>query len=403
MATPPMLIDLADPATYAHGHPWDVYRWLRDEAPVWRHPDTERAKGFFVLSRYDDVRTVSRQPRTFSSHAGGVMMEDSDEMSLGAARLMMLNMDPPQHDRFRHLVSRGFTPRNAQQLAPRIAELAREVVDDVIERGEADFVTDIAGRLPSGLIAEMMGIPREDGERLYELTELMHTTDPAVLERRMEALVEMLTYAGTVAAAKRANPSDDIASTLVHATMDDASGEHGLTDEEFAWFFLLLVNAGGDTTRNLLAAGMQLLFDHPEQLAKLQADVDGVLPTAVEEMLRYTSPVIYMRRTLLHDTAVRGRDLAAGDKLVMLYGAANRDADVFVDPDRFDVSRDPNPHLAFGGGGPHLCLGMHVARFEIAAMLREVLTRMPRLAPAGEPERMRSNFIAGVHSMPVRW
>jgi cytochrome P450 len=320
-------------------------------------------------------------------------------MGLIASRQMMLNMDPPQHDRFKLLVSRGFTPKNAELLRERIQELAREIVDDVVERGECDLVADVAGRLPSGLIAELMGIPRADGEHLYELTELMHTNDDAAAppERRAAAMIEMLNYADQVSQAKREKPTDDIASTLVQADID---GDR-LTDAELSWFFLLLVNAGGDTTRNLVAAGVQLLFDNPDERARLQADLDTLLPTAVDEMLRCTSPVAHFRRTAMEDTVIRDQPIAAGDKIMVFYGSGNRDADVFVDPDRFDVGRDPNPHMAFGGGGPHLCLGMHVARIEIALLLRELLTRCPDLAPAGEPERMASSFIAGVRHMPV--
>jgi len=394
-------IDLTDPATYAEGHPFEAYRWLRENAPVWKHPDTDRARGFWVLSRYDDIKSVSRRPNPFSSEEGGVMMEDSDEMSLAVTRLMMLNMDPPQHDRFKLLVSRGFTPKNAKELSGRIDQLAAEIVDDVLARGErtCDFVTDIAGRLPSGLIAEMMGIPRADGERLYELTEIMHTSDETIgsPEAKMAAIGEMLGYAMGVAAQKRAAPANDIASTLVAAEVD---GQR-LTDDEFAWFFLLLVNAGGDTTRNLVAAGMQLLLDRPDEMRRLRAGLDELIPTTVEEMLRFTTPVMYFRRTLTDDTDIRDVSMAKGDKVLMLYGSANRDPDVFADPDRFDIGRNPNPHLAFGGGGPHLCLGMHVARIEIASLLREVVVRLPDLRADGAPERMQSNFIAGVHAMPV--
>ena len=278
-------------------------------------------------------------------------------------------------------------------------ELAREIVDDVIERGECDLVHDIAGRLPSGLIAELMGIPRSDGERLYELTEIMHTQDssPEFQLKQIEAIGEMLGYAGSVARDKRAHPANDIASTLVQAEVD---GDR-LTDDEFQWFFLLLVNAGGDTTRNLVAAGVQQLFEHPDEMRRLRADVDGLTATAVEEMLRYTSPVSHFKRTVMADTELRGQALKAGDRVIVFYGSANRDEDVFADPDRFDVGRNPNPHMAFGGGGPHLCLGMHVARIEIAEMLRELITRIPDLRSAGPVERMHSSFIAGITSMPV--
>jgi cytochrome P450 len=392
------VIDLISPQAFAHGHPWEQYTWLRENAPVYRHTDPD-GPDFWALTRYDDIRTVSRQPQAFSSYERGVMIAEPDEMSLAGLRQMLLYMDPPQHERFRRLVSRGFTPKQAGLMRERIDVLAHEIVEEVAGSGACDLVTDVAGRLPSGLIAELMGIPRSDGERLYELTEVMHTTDPAVatVEERMAAGAEMLSYAGGVAREKRARPAADIASALVAAEVD---GEH-LSDGEFQWFFLLLVNAGGDTTRNLVTAGVQLLFDHPDQRTRLQQDLEALLPTAVEEMLRYTSPVVHFRRTAMADTTLGSQEISAGDKIVMFYGSGNRDGAVFADPDVFDVGRDPNPHMAFGGGGVHLCLGLHVARIEIASLLREILTRLPDVAPAGEPERLPSSFIAGYHRMPV--
>lgn len=391
-------IDVISAAAFADGHPWEQYAWLRANAPVYRHPDPY-GDFFWALTKHEDVQAVSRNPRIFSSYARGVMVEESDDAALGGQRQMMLSMDPPQHDRFRRLVSRAFTPKQAQLLRGRVDELSTAIVNEVAGRGTCDLVSDVAGRLPSGLIAELMGIPPADGERLYQLTEIMHTTDEAAAsaEKRVEAVGEMLAYADAVAREKRERPGDDIASTLVRAEVD---GDR-LTDEEFQWFFLLLVNAGGDTTRNLVTAGVQTLFEHPAERARLSADPDVLLPTAVEEMLRFTSPVATFRRTATEDTVIRGQEISAGDKVVMFYGSANRDEDVFRDPDRFDVGRDPNPHLAFGGGGPHLCLGLHVARIEIASLLRQLLTRLPDLAPAGDPVRLASSFIAGFHAMPV--
>jgi cytochrome P450 len=398
--TEPVTIDLISTKAFAAGHPWEQYAWLRRHAPVYRHalPD---GGWFWALTRHADVMAVSRQPRLFSSYARGVMVGDVDDINLAAQRQMMLTMDPPQHERFRRLVSRGFTPRQAQTLKGRIDTLAAEIVDAVAARGECDLVTEVAGRLPSGLIAELMGIPRADGERLYDLTEIMHTTDTAAVppEVRAAATAEMLAYADGVAREKRAHPADDIATTLVEAEID---GDR-LSDDEFQWFFLLLVNAGGDTTRNLVASGADLLFRHPDERARLQADLDGLLPTAVEEMLRYTSPVAHFRRTATADTVIGDQPIAAGDMVVMFYGAANRDEEVFADPDRFDVGRTPNPHVAFGGGGAHLCLGMHVARVEIVSLFRELLTRFPDLAPAGDPEYLLSSFITGYRHLPVRW
>jgi cytochrome P450 len=396
-----MQIDLVSPETFARsGHPWDQYAWLRRNAPVYWHPEAD-GPGFWAITKHDDVRTISRTPKTFSSFEKGVMLPDPDDLGLMAQRLMMLSMDPPQHDRFKLLVSRGFTPKNAPLLRPRIEELAREIVEAALAKGSCDFVSEIAGRLPSGLIAELMGMPREDGERLYDLTEIMHTNDDAVAPPHVKAAAigEMLGYAQTVAERKRSEPGDDLATLLVNAEVD---GDR-LTDGEFQWFFLLLVNAGGDTTRNLLAAGLQLLFDHPEQRERLVANPDALLGTAIEEMLRYASPVSHFKRTVMHDTEIRGQKMKAGERVVLFYGSANRDEDVFDRPDEFDIGRDPNPHVAFGAGGPHLCLGMHVARVELAVMFRELLARMPNIEPNGPIERMHSSFIAGIHSMPVRY
>jgi cytochrome P450 len=394
-------INLIDPEYFAaHGHPWDQYEWLRANSPVFWHDEPD-GPGFWAITKYDDIRAISRTPKIFSSYETGVMLPDPDPMGLYAQRLMMLNMDPPQHDRFKLLVSRGFTPKNAPLLRPRIEELAREILDAAMQKGSCDFVSEIAGRLPSGLIAELMGMPREDGERLYNLTEIMHTNDDAVAppEVKMAAIGEMLMYGQSVADKKRKAPGDDLATILVNAEVD---GDR-LTDEEFQWFFLLLVNAGGDTTRNLLAAGLQLLFDHPDQRAKLMSDTDGHLATAIEEMLRFSSPVSHFKRTVMEDTIIRGQAIKAGERVVMFYGSANRDEDVFENPDTFDITRDPNPHVAFGAGGPHLCLGMHVARVELAVMFKELLSRMPLVQPDGAIERMHSSFIAGIHSMPVKY
>ena len=399
--TPKPDINLISPETFAAtGHPWEQYAWLRKNAPVYWH-DEPNGPGFWAITKYEDVRTISRLPKVFSSYETSVMLPDPDPMGLYAQRLMMLNMDPPQHDRFKLLVSRGFTPKNAPLLRPKIEELARDIVDAVLAKGECDFVTEIAGRLPSGLIAELMGMPRADGERLYDLTEIMHTNDDAIAppEIKMNAVGEMLSYAQSVADLKRQSPGDDLATILVNAEVD---GDH-LTDEEFQWFFLLLVNAGGDTTRNLLAAGLQLLLDHPDQRTKLMGDLDGLLGSAVEEMLRYCSPVTHFKRTAMQDTVVGGQSIKAGERVVMFYGSANRDEDIFENADTFDVARHPNPHVAFGAGGPHLCLGMHVARVELAVMFRELLTRMPHIEAGGPIERMHSSFIAGVHRMPIKY
>jgi cytochrome P450 len=392
-------IDLLSVAAFAHGQPHDQFRWLRANAPIYWHEEPN-GPGFWAVTRHQDVCTVSRDPKTYSSYAGGIAIEDMNAEGLAASRNMMLFMDPPQHTRYRALVSQQFIPRSARAMQTRIEELAHQIIDCVIDRGECDLVSQIAGELPSYVIAHLMGIPLDDGRRLYEWTEKMHSSSEAVppLEKQA-ASIQMLGYALGVAEEKRKNPGDDLATRLLNSEID---GDR-LTPEEYAFFFLLLINAGGDTTRNLLAGGMLALFENPGERAKLQRDLDRLLPLAVEEMLRYVSPVIYMRRTTNCDTELHGQKIRAGDKVVMYYGSANRDEAVFADGDRFDVGRTPNDHIAFGGGGTHFCLGAHIARIEIQVMLRQILTRLPDIQPAGPAEWLPSNFISGPRRLPVRF
>lgn len=390
-------IALDDPASFASGHPHDQYSYLRRNHPVWFHPERE-GSGFWAVTRHADVIEVSRDPATYSSWLGGVMLPDSDPGLLDGSRLMMLYQDPPSHTRYRRMVSRSFTPRAAQAWTDRIERLAAGIVDAVVPRGECEFVSEVAGEMPSLVIAELMGIPSDDGRRLYHLTEIMHSADPSLTDdQRLAAIIEMHAYAGGVAEEKRRHPADDIATALVTATVD---GEQ-LTDDEFNWFFLLLVNAGGDTTRNLVAGGIEALLQQPDQMDRLRRDPAGLMSTAVEELLRWVSPVVHMRRTARVDTVLGGQPVAAGQKVVVFYGAANRDEAVWPDGDRLDLGRKPNPHLAFGGGGAHMCLGAHFARIETAALLQQVVTRMQDLALAGPVERLTSTFIAGPRSLPV--
>jgi cytochrome P450 len=388
-------VDLGDAATYRNGPPHGLFARMRAEAPVCWHP--ERAgPGFWALTRHADVLVVSRDSATFSSARAGYMTQDMDPLAVAQSRLMLLGMDPPEHTRLRSLVNRGFTPRQVARLEPRIRALSAAIVDAVAGRGVCDFVTDVSGELPSLLIAELMGIPPDDGRRLYELTERMHQSGAPADQQA--AVVEMLTYSAGVRASKRAQPGDDIATVLLESEID---GER-LSDLEFDLFFLLLINAGGDTTRNLVASGMLALLGHPDQLAAVRADV-ALLPGAIEEMLRFVPPVVQFRRTLQRDVELRGTKLREGDKVVMFYPAANRDEEVFAEPDRFDVRRAPNPHLAFGGGGAHYCLGANLARLEIRCLFEEVLRRLDGLALAGPVERLHSSFIDGPRRMPVRF
>lgn len=394
-----MEIDLLSVAGYAGSQPNDQFAWLRDNDPVHRHPEPD-GPGFWAVTRYDDVKTVGRDHERFSSQPTIMIADGSDEPSPFDDHTMMLVADPPLHTRMRRLVSREFTPRAAAVLRPRIRELAALIIDTVADRGECELVADIAGEMPSLVIAEMLGIPHDEGRRLYHCTETIHASQEIVSqEERGEAIATMFLSSQAAYAEKMADPGDDLGSRLAHAAIDGDA----VDEIDFFLWFMLLVDAGGDTTRNLVGGGLHALFDHPEQLALLRSDLDTHLGSAIEEMLRWVSPVVYMRRTATIDTELAGRPIAAGDKVVMYYGAANRDPAVFDEPERFDITRTPNPHVAFGGGGPHYCLGANLARLEIEAILRELLTRLPDLEPAGPVEWMGSNFIFGPSSMPVRF
>jgi cytochrome P450 len=393
-----MNIDLLDVASYAGSQPHEQFAWLRANDPIHRHAEPG-GPGFWAVTRYDDVKTIGRDSETFSSHPT-IMIADPDPQRTAEAgdHVMMLMTDPPLHTRMRRLVSRDFTPRAVSVLVPRLNQLAAQIVDEVIERGTSDLVSDLAGEMPSFVIAEMLGIPLADGRDLYYATEALHSSTEVVgAEAQQAAYMRMFTYSQKVFAEKRANPADDLASLLANGAVE----ERQIDELDFFLWFLLLIDAGGDTTRNLVGGGMHALFSHPEQLALFGAHTDKILPTAVDELLRWVSPVIHMRRTATRDTVLHGQAIAEGDKVVMYYGAANRDPACVQDPDRFDLTRTVNPHVAFGGGGPHFCLGSHLARLEITALLREILTRLPDLKLAGEPRWMQSNFIFGPTTLPV--
>ena len=392
-----MKIDLYDSASFASGHPHAQYDWLRANAPVYRQAE-EDGPGYWAVTRYSDVWAVDRDFRTFSSEPTIMIRDAMNEQTSFGGYKMMLMMDPPQHTAYRKLIRNQFTQPAAAERGSRMQALARQIVDEVIEKGACDFVNDVAGEMPSYVIAEMMGLPLDDGRELYKLTEAIHSAPGTTAMSGGEAVMKMFEYARRVIEEKRARPSDDLATRLLQAEVDGKR----LDDIEFMLFFLLLIDAGGDTTRNLLSAGMIALLENPDQLAWLKAALANRLAPAREELLRWCSPVIYMRRRALHDTELGGQAIKEGDKVVMYFGAANRDADKFARPHALDLARTPNEHIAFGTG-PHGCLGQHIARIEIDAILVEVLTRMKEFALAGEPDWLPSNFISGPRRMPVRF
>lgn len=392
-------VQLDDPTTYLAGPPHDFFDELRRDEPVHWHPSTNYAPGFWVVTKYADVIAIERDAKTFSSAKGGALLDDQQD----GTELMMLNQDPPQHTRLRNLVARGFTPKVIKAMEPHIREAAKVIVDRQLGNEDViDFVPNFAAELPLVVIAELLGVPYEDRHKIFEWSNrLIGNSDPeynqGAPEEAMEASMELYMYAQSLADARRERPMDDIVTTLITAELD---GEQ-LSDIEFNVFVLLLAVAGNETTRNLISGGMLALLEHPDQRDVVLADVPGTLDTLVDEMLRYVSPVMYFRRTATVDTELRGVPIKENDKVTIWYGAANRDEDVFADAHAFDVTRSPNEHIAFGGRGPHYCLGVALAKMEIRVMFEEMLTRVPQMRLAGEPQRLTSNLINGIKHLPV--
>jgi cholest-4-en-3-one 26-monooxygenase len=393
-------IDLYDPGIYERGLPYDSFAYLRREAPVFWNPEPV-GPGFWALTKYDDVVAVSRDPVTFSSYVGSAMLDEQPPDALMQQQLMMLNQDPPDHTRLRSLVNRGFTPRMIGRLEDRVRELCRELVDELAAAGSTDFVHDVAAQLPLIVIADMLGAHETDRDKIFNWSNRMLGFDDPELQTSPEdgaaAAFEIFAYANELGKERRETPRDDIVTKLLQP---DANGDV-LTELEFDLFFVLLAVAGNETTRNAASGGMLAFLEHPDQWQRLQSD-RTLLNSAVEEVLRWVTPVMEFRRTATRDAEIRGQLIRAGEKVVLFYGSANRDESVFTDPETFDIARDPNPHIAFGGGGPHFCLGTHLARLELRILFETLLDRTPGLELAGPVRRLRSNFINGIKEMAVR-
>jgi methyl-branched lipid omega-hydroxylase len=360
--------------------------------------------GYYAFVSHADVSAASRQPELFSSANGATSIEDLPaefNESFGS----MINMDDPRHARLRRIVSRAFTPKMIKKFEEDVQRTAAGIVDDLLATGPCDFVQHVSTRLPLKIICEMMGIGDEYYDMVLRNTNLILSgADPEFISENMDQAIIQLLTAGKdlsdlvtkLAADRVAHPQDDVITALASANID---GEQ-LTPAELGSFFVLLVVAGNETTRNAISHALNLLTKHPDQRELLLADLDGRLPAAVEEIVRYTSPVIWMRRTVTKDCTLNGNDYKEGDKAVLFYWSANRDESVFTDAGKFDVTRTPNPHVGFGAAGPHFCLGAHLARREITAVLRELLTRVPAIHAAGEPDRLLSSFINGIKHLP---
>lgn len=360
--------------------------------------------GFYALTRYEQVTEASRRPDVFSSQPTAVSLVDPppEVVEYSAS---MISLDDPRHARLRRIVSRAFTPRMVERLTGDVAVLARRIVDDLAERGPCDFVEHVAVPMPLRIICTMMGIPESEYAGVIDATEaILAIGDPGYVapDGRGRSLIlgEKFSYLHALMAElgrrRRAVPADDLVTALTHANVD---GE-ALTDIELARFFSLLVVAGNETTRNALSHALALFTANPGQRDRLLADLDARLPAAVEEVVRHATPVTWMRRTLTRDHELQGHTYRRGERVVLYYNSANRDEDVFQDPDSFDIGRSPNPHLGFGAAGPHFCLGAHLARREIKVLLRELYTRLPNLHAAAPPVRQRASFINGIASLP---
>jgi cholest-4-en-3-one 26-monooxygenase len=398
-------IDLLNRDRFTEGIPHEWFTYLRQNAPIHFHGEPAPGPGFWVFSKYDDVVAIGRDAKHFSSEQrrGGVVgLEDiPNQPDWQEEGQLMLTMDPPAHTRHRRLVNRGFTPKMVGAIEPHIRDITVQIIEDAIAKGEVDFVTGVASELPLQVIAELMGVPLEDRHKVFDWSNRMiGSEDPeyAVSEEKVQqAQIEMFMYAQQLAEKRRAEPKEDIITKLLSADID---GDQ-LSDMDFNLFFLLLAVAGNETTRNSISHGVNAFLENPDQY-QLLVEHPELLDSAIEEILRWASPVMYFRRNVTEDLEYKGHQLKAGQKVSIWYVSANRDEDVFDDPFRFDIRRSPNEHVAFGGGGPHHCLGANLARMEMRLLFEELTSRVPHIEAVGEVSRLRSNFIGGIKHLPVR-
>lgn len=390
-------VDLSDLDSFADGPPHELFARMRREAPVLWNPLPDEP-GFWSLTRFRDIEQVSRDHETFSSAAGGVFLRtERGPVPLEMLRGVILGMDPPLHDRVRGTVSRAFIPRMVAQLEADVAARVDRLIDSVIERGSCDFVQDIAVELPLQVIAEMLGVPQDDRMLLFELTnQLSHAAALGDPTQGEQAIMALGFYMAEMVAERRENPGDDLVSRIVSAELD---GQR-LEDEEVVPFCALLMFAGNDTTRNTASGAVRALCENPDQRRRL-VENPALIPGAVEEFLRWVTPVIHFRRTATRDTVIGEQRIAAGDKVTMWYSSGSRDESVIEDAARFDVTRTRVEHQAFGGGGKHFCLGAQLARTELRVLFTKLLERIPEMELAGEVTRLRSNFGNELTSLPI--
>ncbi len=401
----PAGFDFTDPDLWAQRVPTQELAELRRAAPVWWNPQPRGASGFdddgyWVVSKHADIMEISRSPDRFGSWENTAIIRhapDSTRESIELQRVILLNIDPPEHTKLRGIVSRGFTPRAISNLRAALAERADRIVAAALAAGTGDFVSDVACELPLQAIAELLGVPQEDRRKIFDWSnKMIGYDDPEFGDEGAAAAAEIVGYAMAMAEERRQCPRDDIVTKLVHAQIDGGN----LSSDEFGFFVILLSVAGNETTRNAITHGMLAFFDNPDQWELYRAERPA---TAADEIVRWATPVTAFQRTARTDTMLGGQQITAGQRLGLFYRSANFDEDVFSHPERFDVTRSPNPHLGFGGTGAHYCLGASLARLEIDLIFNAIASAMPGIRRAGEPQRLRSGWLNGIKHLPVSY
>lgn len=411
-------IDLNDGELFERGEAHQVFEWLRNNKPIYWNKETERLVGYWNITKYEDVMFISRNPLKFVSSKGITSFYPRDpaemDQQMNGNGKMLITMDPPRHVKLRRLVNKGFTPKAVAAMEDHIREITNDILDDIAKKGRVDFVLEVASLLPLAVICGMMGLDKKDWPMMFELTnkvlgqgdpeyqtdapeELRGTPEGARIAGQMGTM-QMFGFFAQQLQDRKEHRKEDLISVLVDSEVD---GEK-LSDEDILWFCFLLILAGNETTRNAISGGLWTLCDHPEERAKLQANMTELLPGAVEEILRWVSPVTHMSREATEDVEIRGTLIKKGDRLTMWYPSVNRDEDIFPNANTFDITRNPNDHLAFGIG-EHFCLGAGFARLELKVMFEELFRRFPDIELDGKPERLRSTFIGGIKHLPVKF